>query len=321
MILITGGLGFIGSHTARALLDLGETCVLAQRREPGPNPILDEEIGKRVMIEQLDVTDLDALLDLGSRHHVTGVIHLAGAYFGDPISDARTDVVGLLNIIEAAKAWDVRRVGIASSIGVYDSGEAGPQRESSPLPLSASHAIASAKKVNEILASSLSSAVGIEIYTARIGAIWGPLGRTGSRFFAVPQLVHAAVAGVEPDLSTLPGGRMPYADDGIDLMYVRECCRALALLQLAERLEHRVYNVSGGRLTMYREIVDAISVALPGTGTGYALPAGNDPQQTRRPRIWLDTSRLRQDTGYEPEYDTARAVADYIAWLQAGNER
>jgi UDP-glucose 4-epimerase len=318
MILITGGLGFIGSHTARALLDLGETCVLAQRREPGPNPLFEDEIGKRVMIEQLDVADLGALLDLGSRHRITGVIHLSGAYFGDPIADARADVVGLLNIIEAARAWGVRRVGVASSIGVYDGGDANPQRESSPLPLSANHAIASSKKVDEILASHLGAAVGIEIYAARIGAIWGPLGRTASRFFAVPQLVQAAIAGSGPDASTLPGGHLPHAEDGIDLMYVRECGRALALLQLAERLEHRVYNVSGGRLTTYREFVDAISLALP--GTDFTLAEGHDPD-LMLPRIWLDNSRLRQDTGYEPAYDTERAVADYVTWLQAGNER
>jgi UDP-glucose 4-epimerase len=318
MILITGGLGFIGSHTARALLDLGETCVLAQRREPGPNPLLDEEIGKRVVIERLDVADLDALLALGSRHHITGIVHLAGAYFGDPIADARADVIGLLNIVEAAKAWDVRRVGIASSIGVYDGSDVGAVHESLPLPLSAHHAIASAKKTNEILTSYLGAAVGIDIYAARIGAIWGPLGRTASGFFAVPRLVHAAVSGHALDPGTLPGGHLPYADDGIDLMYVRECGRALALLQLADRLEHRVYNVSGGRLTTYREFVDAIEVAVP--GNGFELPEGADPQQVR-PRFWLDNSRLRQDTGYEPAYDPRAAVADYVAWLQAGNER
>ena len=324
MILITGGLGFIGSHAARALLDLGETCVLAQRREPGPNPLFAEETGERIVIEQVDVADLSALLDLGSRHQITGVIHLAGAYRGDPISDSRDNVVGLLNIVEAAKTWGVRRVGIASTIGVYDGGEVGALEESLPLPLSAPHAIASAKKVGEILASYLGAAVGIEIYAARIGAIWGPLGRTVSPFFAVPQLVHAAAAGNAPDLSTLPGGRLPYADEGIDLMYAPECGRALALLQLADRLEHRVYNVSGGRLTTYRELVDAISAALPdadiNTDTDFALPPGRDPQQAR-PRMWLDNSRLRQDTGYEPEYDTERAVAGYLGWLRAGNER
>ena len=201
-----------------------------------------------------------------------------------------------------------------------DANDAGALHESLPLPLSARHAIASAKKTNEILASYLGDAVGLEIYAARIGAIWGPLGRTASRFFAVPQLVHAAVAGHAPDLSTLPNGRLPQADEGIDLMYVRECGRALALLQLADRLHHRVYNVSGGRFTTNREFVDAISAALPGAGADFALPSGTDPRHPR-PRFWLDISRLQQDTGYQPEYDTERAVADYVAWLQAGNER
>ena len=37
--------------------------------------------------------------------------------------------------------------------------------------------------------------------------------------------------------------------------------------------------------------------------------------------MYLNITRLRQDTGYEPAYDTGRAVADYVAWLRAGNER
>jgi UDP-glucose 4-epimerase len=37
--------------------------------------------------------------------------------------------------------------------------------------------------------------------------------------------------------------------------------------------------------------------------------------------VWLDISRLRQDTGYEPAYDTERSVADYVGWLRAGHER
>jgi UDP-glucose 4-epimerase len=40
-----------------------------------------------------------------------------------------------------------------------------------------------------------------------------------------------------------------------------------------------------------------------------------------RPGAALDITRLRQDTGFEPEYGTVRAAADYIAWLRAGNER
>jgi UDP-glucose 4-epimerase len=48
------------------------------------------------------------------------------------------------------------------------------------------------------------------------------------------------------------------------------------------------------------------------------LPPPSDPP---RPGAALDITRLRQDTGFEPEYDTVRAAASYIAWLRAGNER
>jgi UDP-glucose 4-epimerase len=318
MILITGGLGLIGSHTARALLDRGKSCVLVQRRAPGPAPLFPDEVGGRIRLGQADATDLSALLAIGERHPITGIVHLAGAYFGDPVADARANADALLNVVEAARTWGVRRAGVASSIGVYDPAEPGPWREDRPLPPTARHAIAAAKKVDEVLVSHLAAAVGIEIYAARIGAIWGPLGRIASRFFAIPQLVHAAVAGTAPDPGTLPGGRLPHADDGIDALYVRDCGRALAALQLAERLEHGVYNVSGGRLTTYRELSEAVCAAVPGTRLD--LPEGHDPE-SRLPQAHLDLARLHADTDYEPAFGTRRAVADHVAWLRAGHER
>lgn len=121
MILVTGGLGFIGSHTVRALLDLGEGCVLVQRRAAEvPADLADE----RVVVERADVTDLAALLDVGTRHEITGIVHLAGSMpwppGGDePVEATRTAIGGLLNIFEAARAWGVSRVGVASTIGVY----------------------------------------------------------------------------------------------------------------------------------------------------------------------------------------------------------
>lgn len=78
MILITGGLGFVGSHTARALADLGEPCVLVQRREPALPDDLAGEVGRRVFAERADITDLAALLNIGTRHKITGIVHMAG---------------------------------------------------------------------------------------------------------------------------------------------------------------------------------------------------------------------------------------------------
>jgi UDP-glucose 4-epimerase len=50
------------------------------------------------------------------------------------------------------------------------------------------------------------------------------------------------------------------------------------------------------------------------------LPEGQSPSGSGQ-GLCLDITRLRRDTGYQPAYDTARAVADYLAWLRAGHER
>src|SRR5260221_11937038 len=79
MILITGGLGFIGSHTTRAMLDLGESCVLVQRRAAAVPDAFASEAGRRGLVEQADITARPAFLDIGNRHKVTGIVHLAGS--------------------------------------------------------------------------------------------------------------------------------------------------------------------------------------------------------------------------------------------------
>lgn len=314
MILITGGLGFIGSHVTRALLDLGESCVLLQRRTPGPSELIAGDEGARPVTEQADVTDQDALRDIAGRHKITGIVHLAGGFgldASDPIAGARRGTEGLLNVFRLAAERGVTRVGVASTIGVYDGPGESPLREDLPLPLTAVHPIPAAKKVHELLADFVANGTGLEIYLMRIGAVWGPLGRPASRFFAAPELVHAAVSGRAPD-------QPPYAADGADLIYARDCGRAIALLQLAERLSHRTYNVSGGRFTSNAELAAAIADVVPGPYPG--LRDGRDPHGPGRD-VYLDIARLREDAGFEPGYDTPAAVADYVGWLRSGHER
>ena len=314
MILITGGLGFIGSHVTRALLDLGESCVLLQRRTSGPSELIAGDEGARPVTEQADVTDQDALRDIAGRHKITGIVHLAGGFgldASDPIAGARRGTEGLLNVFQLAAERGVTRVGVASTIGVYDGPGESPLREDLPLPLTAVHPIPAAKKVHELLADFVANGTGLEIYLMRIGAVWGPLGRPASRFFAAPELVHAAVSGRAPD-------QPPYAAGGADLIYARDCGRAIALLQLAERLSHRTYNVSGGRFTSNAELAAAIADVVPGPYPG--LRDGRDPHGPGRD-VYLDIARLREDVGFESGYDTPAAVADYVGWLRSGHER
>ncbi|PRY02237.1 NAD-dependent epimerase/dehydratase family protein [Allonocardiopsis opalescens] len=315
MILVTGGLGFIGSHTVRALLDMGEECVVVQRRAAEPPAFLGSG---QLAVERADITDLASLLDVGARHKITGIVHLAGSMpwppdTERPVEAARTAIGGLLNVIQAAADWGVRRMGVASTIGVYTGAAAqGALREDLPLPMTAPHLIPTFKKIGELINGHLADATGIEIIDYRISGIWGPLEPHGPLFFAAPELVHAAVRGTEPDLSPLIAPA--HAEDALDLCYVKDAGRAIALLQLADRLSHRTYNVASGRATTNAEIIAAIKSVIPGAKVD--LPSGGTG-----PRNHLDITRIHQDTGYRPAYDTERAVADYIAWLRAGNRR
>ncbi|GAA3360831.1 hypothetical protein GCM10017744_045020 [Streptomyces antimycoticus] len=166
MILVTGGLGFIGAHTVRALLDLGEDCVVAQRRTRELPALL---AGERVAVEQADITDRDALLAIGRRHDITGIVHLAASYPWSPAPDAaveatRQSLDGLLNIAQAAQEWGVRRLGVASTIGVYFGVQNdGPLREDAPLPLNAPVSIPTFKKVGELLNGFLADTTGMDM--------------------------------------------------------------------------------------------------------------------------------------------------------------
>jgi UDP-glucose 4-epimerase len=189
-----------------------------------------------------------------------------------------------------------------------------PCREDAPLPVVAPHQIHAFKKTAELFAQLVGDSAGFDAVSLRIGTIWGPLGPPDNPFFALPRLLSAAVWGEDPDLT--PPRPPAYAEDRTDLCYVKDCGRAIALLMLAEQLNHRIYNVSSGRLVQYSEVVAAINAAVPGANV--TLPEGRNPD--RPPDSYLDTTRLRADTGFRPEYDVERAVPDYLDWLR-GHDR
>lgn len=314
MILVTGGAGFIGSHTVRALVAAGEECVLLQRRAPEvPAHLADLP----VHVVQADVADLDAVLAVGEQYTITGIVHLAVALpwpitDNDPIDATSDSVDAFLNIIRAARAWGVKRVVTASTIGVYGFGSAGALIEDAPIPFQHFHAIPTFKKITELLAAHLSEVTDVQIINARISGTWGPGGHLPDPFFAAPSLAHAAAARTAPDLSGLIAPA--YAGDAIDLLYVKDTGRALALLATTPELHHLTYNVASGHATSNGDVIDAIESVE--SDFHFQLSEGD-----AHPQSWLDTTRLRTDTGFESAYDTAEAAADYIAWLRAGNQR
>jgi UDP-glucose 4-epimerase len=314
MILVTGGLGFIGAHTVRALLDLGQQCVIVQRAARKPPDFLAGAGEDDLVIEQADCTDLAGLVEVGKRHEITGVIHLAAAPLSHdaPLDNLEENVMAFFTVLRAARRWGVGRVVQASTIGVYGGVTASVYHEDLPLPIASPHALQAYKKGAEIFGSAI-VAEGLQVTSARIGAIWGPLGRERSPFFGAPQLIHAAAAGD-------PGAVGPplYAGDGIDMCYAPDCGRGIALLQTAPALNHRTYNVGSGRITTNADLADAIVRAVGGPAP--VLADGRSPGAPASD-AYLDITRLHADTGFEPRHDLDAAVGEYVSWLRAGHPR
>lgn len=313
MILITGGLGFIGLHTAQAFLDRGEECVLTQYRVARQPEFIREEIGKRAFVEQLDVTDGQRLAEIGDKYPITGIVHLAVPALtgGTAAADLRVNMLGLINVLEHAESWKVRRISIASSVGVYRGVAEERLAEDTWLPIESTNPTEAYKKAFEIIANHFADRTGIDLVNLRISGIWGPLYHSMSNLPS--RVVHAAVSGSP----LAPGLRGPsYAEDGGDMCYVKDCARGIALLHLADGLRYRTYNVASGRPTRNRELVEAVKELIPESTV--TLPEGHDPKGSGIvPHA--DISRIREDTGYEPTYDVRSGVADYVAWLRAGN--
>ncbi|HTE54568.1 MAG TPA: NAD(P)-dependent oxidoreductase [Kofleriaceae bacterium] len=314
MILVTGGMGFIGLNTARALVAAGESCVLGRHHVDRMPDFLRAAPAGRVHVEPLDVGDPSSLRRIGERHAIDGIIHLAAHLgSGDPVDAARDAFASLVNVLEVARAWRVKRVSLASTIGVYAGLAEARCREDAALPVASPHFIPAVKKCWEVMASHVGERIGVEVVLLRLAGLWGPLKASTN---ALPSLLaHAAVRGDRPDLGQLLFDR-PLADDGYDMCYVEDGARAIALLHTAAGLSHRIYNVGSGRATRNQELIDAVKALVPGFELELPRrPAGDAARELSH----LDIARLRQDTGYTPSTDVAAGMAAYIAWLRAGN--
>jgi UDP-glucose 4-epimerase len=325
MILITGGMGFIGLHTARRFVDVGEEVVIGYHRSQRAPSFLKDTWEKHVFAEPLDVTDMSDWLAIGRRYPITGIVHMAvpgvGANAMALSKEFKTDTQGLLHALEMAQQWKVQRLSLASSQAVYRGIMAGPFREDMPLPVDSLSGTEVYKKVWENVGQYFAAGWELDVIAICIAGIYGPLFYHPAPFMAMSMVratcTAAARGGGPPAYGTIPGG-IPYAEMGADLCYVPDCARGIHLLQHAPKdtLKHTVYNLGSGRETMQGEVAAAVRQVVPHAQT--PLQSGKPLQQ--KPHPYMDITRVQQDVGYQPEWPLDRAIPDYIAWLRHNPE-
>ena len=313
MLLIIGGMGFIGMHTVRHVLDAGEDVVIgvhSSRREPD---LFKDEIGKRVQIATVDVTNPLHIVEAVNKYSINRIAHMVAPRLGSlsPGDEYRTNMLGLVNVLETARVSNLDRVLVASSQSVYLGLKQGPFQEEAPLPVATSNATEAYKKSFETLGSLYANQTGVNVVFMRIGSIYGPLYYSG---FNLPsRMTRAAVTGNPPDYGR---GGVPYAEDLTDWTYVKDVSKGVQLLAMADSLNHTTYNIGSGRGTANQQIAEAVSAAAP--GVHFELQPGKSP--SARPDPFMDNSRIHEELGYEPQYTIGPAIAEYVEWMQATPE-
>jgi len=311
MILIVGGMGFIGLNTALRFLEVGQRVVLSQHSARRIPDVLKSEIGTRVMVAQMDVTNPYEVFEVVRRHQVESIVNLMAppARSLSTQSDYHLYTAGLQNVLEAARTFGLRRVSLGSSVAVYGGIPNGSYREDTPLPVTSPTQVSAFKKGMEMHAHFYAAQTKIDVVALRIGSIYGPF--YYSMHNPISRMCHGAARNTEPDFSDRPDGKI-FEDDQADWTYVKDVARGIQQVHTADKLAHRVYNVASGRASSNRDAFEAVRKAVPGARCS-ALKPGKTPGGSTNPATDLTWAA---EVGYRPEHTLETGIAAYIDWLR-----
>src|SRR5262245_29652074 len=175
-VLITGGMGVMGAEASRRFVQEGHRPVIFARHR---DEWLIRDLLEKVDIELGDVLDMPRLLDVIKRNRITYIVHAAGfvgaVSAANPALSIQVNVMGTVNVLEAARAFDVKRVVYTSSKGVYGPvlGEYGyPTYKPMPedMPKNPKRIYDSAKLMGENVGIYYDAHMGVEVVALRFAS-------------------------------------------------------------------------------------------------------------------------------------------------------
>jgi nucleoside-diphosphate-sugar epimerase len=313
MILVTGGAGFVGLNVAEQLLARDAGVLLFDVKPPPAS------FSSRARFFQGDVTDRAALDRAFSDGAIDGVVHLAAITAGperdarEPRRIAEVNLIGTLNVLEAAHRHRVRRFVHASTGALYGAagvGVAEPLDEERHRP------------VPETM-------YGITKYAAersclRLAALWGLDARIGRLALAYGRWEHAS--GVRDRLSppteiariAAAGGEAVFPPLGpTDYIYGPDVARALLALLDADAPSHRLYHLGAGSAWALPQWCALLARRFPKFRWRESTENCNVLPLAPVMRTRFSNRRLVEDLGYAPRFPPEAAADDFVTWLEA----
>ncbi|NNC89376.1 MAG: NAD-dependent epimerase/dehydratase family protein [Akkermansiaceae bacterium] len=271
-ILLTGAAGFIGSHTAEALLGAGHRVIGVDDLSTGSRANLDEAVSNaRFRFVHEDVLEAGFLGELVATTRPDAIVHLAGLVSvdraeRDPALNFRLNVEATQVVAEAARTSGVPRVVFASSAAVYGNSQDLPLRESG-LPGPAGN-YGNAKLISELLLRQYSRSYGFTTICNRYFNVFGPRQDPTSPYSGVVSVFTDLLAKDQP--VTIFG-------DGTqtrDFISVHDVARANLLAATAPGVESGSYNICTGNSRSLLDLLKALKEVCPSA----PMPRFGDPR-------------------------------------------
>ncbi|UTT68789.1 UDP-glucose 4-epimerase GalE [Arthrobacter sp. DNA4] len=331
-VLVTGGAGYIGSHTTLCLLEEGHEVVVFDNLVNSSLESMrrvQDLAGRTVEFVEGDLLDASAVASVFSGASFDAVIHFAGLKavgesVADPLRYYRTNVVGTLNLLDGMNAAGVRRLVFSSSATVYGASEDVPLPES--LPLNATNPYGRTKEQIEDILTDISSAderwsIGLLRYFNPAGA--HSSGRIGEDPRGIPNNLVPFVAQVavgRHKAVMVFGNDYPTPDGtGIrDYIHVMDLAEGhlAALHFLKDRTGAFQWNLGTGQGSSVLEVIEAFSTVV-----SKKIPYEFAPRRKGDAALsYADASSARNQLRWTAKRDLARMCADHWNW-QRSNPR
>ncbi|MEX1153032.1 UDP-glucose 4-epimerase GalE [Parvibaculum sp.] len=318
VVFVTGGAGYIGSHTAKALHRAGFTPVVIDNLSRG-----HEWAVKWGPLEKIDLADGAALDAAFARHRPAAVLHFAAfAYVGESVSNPylyyRNNVGGTLSLLEAMRRADCGKIVFSSTCATYGIPDKTPISEDAPQrpvnPYGASKLMVERILADAGAAHDLRS-VCLRYFNAAGADPDGDIGEAHDPETHLVPLALQAAAGANTALSIF--GDDYATPDGScirDYIHVSDLADAhvLALRWLLDGNPSRQFNLGNGRGYSVREVVEAVRRI-----SGRAVPVEVGPRRAGDPPVLVaDARRAADELGWKPQrVDLDAQIADAWNWF------
>lgn len=306
-VLVTGAGGFIGSHLAERLAQLGARtrCYLRYTSQGSLGWLAASPVRSELEIIHGDIRDYESVLqaakDVDVIFHLAALVGIPYSYHS-PRSYLQTNIEGTLNVLEAARRHETERLVCTSTSEVYGSALYVPIDENHLLqgqsPYSATKI--AADKITE----SYHRSFGLPVSIARPFNAYGP--RQSSRA-VIPTIITQALAQSSVKLGNLHTTR--------DFNFVSDTVEGFIAIAEAPAATGKTLNIGSGAETSIRELTEAI-FDLIGTKCSVDIEEQRlRPEASEVDRLCADSSLLRQLTSWEPRVPLREGLAQTVEWI------